>query len=166
MKVPSEATLRRAIAFFATIGIGVATYITIVESGGGAPACVAGGGGCHTVAESSYSHIAGINIAIFGILGYVGIFLTAFFVSDLSRLAGFVLALGGFGFSIYLTYLEIWVIEAICQWCVGSAVLMTILFLLNAARLIGYAGTEPPGPEAAIADDRAPGEPETGAEPA
>lgn len=165
MKIPSEATLRRLIAFFATLGIGVATYITIVESGGGAPACLAGGGGCHTVAASSYSHIAGINVAIFGIIGYVGIFLTAFFVNDLARLAGFGIALGGFGFSIYLTYLEIWVIDAICQWCVGSAVLMTILFLLNATRLIGYAGTTP-GPDAALGDDRVPGEAETGVEPA
>lgn len=146
MKFPSEAFLRRAIAFVAALGVGVATYITIVESGGGAPACVAGGHGCATVAESEYSHIAGINVAVFGIIGYVLILATAFFVSDLARLGGFALALGGFGFSIYLTYLEIWEIEAICQWCVASAVLMTVLFVLNAARLIGYAGTEvPPG---------------------
>jgi len=142
MNFPSEGNLRRAIAFVAALGIGVATYITIVESGGGSPVCVAGGGGCQTVAESSYSHIAGINVAIFGIVGYVGIFLTAFIVSDLARFAGFAMALGGFGFSVYLTYLEIWVIDAICQWCVGSAILMTILFLLTAARLIGYAGTD------------------------
>lgn len=147
MNFPSEANLRRAIAFVAALGIAVATYITIVESGGGSPVCVAGGGGCETVAESSYSHIAGVNIAIFGIIGYVGIFLTAFFVNDLARFAGFAMSLGGFGFSVYLTYLEIWKIEAICQWCVGSAVLMTILFLLNATRLIGYAGTDAePGP--------------------
>jgi len=165
MKFPTEATLRRLIAFVATLGIGVATYITIVESGGGAPACLAGGGGCETVASSSYSHIAGVNVAIFGILGYVGIFLTAFFVSDLARFGGFALALGGFGFSVYLTYLELWVIEAICQWCVGSAILMTILFGLNAARLIGYAGTSP-GPDAGVTDERVPEETETGAEPA
>ncbi len=165
MKFPTEATLRRVIAFVATIGIGVATYITIVESGGGAPACLAGGGGCHTVAASSYSHIVGVNVAIFGIVGYVGIFLTAFFVSDLARFGGFAIALGGFGFSIYLTYLEIWVIEAICQWCVGSAVLMTILFLLSAARLIGYAGTTP-GSGTGVSDDRVPAEAETGPEPA
>jgi uncharacterized membrane protein len=166
MKFPTEGTLRRLIAFVATLGIGVATYITIVESGGGAPACLAGGGGCHTVAASSYSHIAGINVAIFGIVGYVGIFLTAFFASDLARFGGFAMALGGFGFSVYLTYLEIWVIDAICQWCVGSAVLMTILFLLNATRLIGYAGTAPPGSAADASEDRVPGEPEAGAEPA
>jgi uncharacterized membrane protein len=143
MRLPSEGTLRRGIAFLATLGLGVATYIAIVESGGGAPACLAGGGGCETVASSSYSHIAGINVAVLGIVGYTAIFLTAFFVSDLARFGGFALALGGFGFSVYLTYLEIWTIEAICQWCVGSAVVMTLLFALCAARLIGYAGTAP-----------------------
>lgn len=142
MNFPSEAFLRRAIAFVAAIGIGVATYITIAESGGGAAACVAGGHGCATVAESEYSELAGINVSIFGIVGYVLILATAFFVSDAVRLGGFALALGGFGFSVYLTYLEIWEIEAICQWCVASAVLMTILFVLSATRLIGYAGTD------------------------
>lgn len=141
MNFPTEATLRRIIAFVAALGVGVATYITIVESGGGAPACLAGGGGCETVANSSYSHIAGVNVAIFGIFGYVTILLTAFFATDWARFLGFAAALGGFGFSVYLTYLEIFTIEAICQWCVASAVLMTILFLVTATRLIGYAGT-------------------------
>ena len=142
MRVPSEANLRRAIAFVAALGIGVATYITIADSGGGSPTCLAGGHGCQTVAESSYSHIAGVNIAIFGIIGYLLLLASAFFVSDYVRLGAFAVALGGFGFSIYLTYLEIFKIEAICQWCVASAVLMTIQFLLNATRLIGYAGTD------------------------
>ena len=71
MNFPTEATLRRIIAFVAALGVGVATYITIADSGGGAPTCLAGGGGCETVANSSYSHIAGVNIAIFGIIGYV-----------------------------------------------------------------------------------------------
>jgi uncharacterized membrane protein len=148
MKVPSEPTLRRIIAFIAALGIGVATYITIADSGGGAPTCLAGGGGCETVANSSYSHIAGVNVAVFGIVGYILILATAFFANDAARFAGFALALGGFGFSVYLTYLEIFNIEAICQWCVSSAVLMTILFLLNATRLVGYAGAEPGATEA------------------
>jgi uncharacterized membrane protein len=142
MKFPTEATLRRAIVFVSVLGIGIATYIAIVEGGGGTPACVAGGGGCETVAKSSYSHIAGINIAIFGIVGYVLLFISAFFRNDLARLGGFAVALGGFGFSVYLTYLELFVINAICQWCVGSAILMTILFTLSGLRLIGYAGAE------------------------
>ncbi len=157
MNFPREGTLRRIIAFVAVIGIGVATYITIADSGGGAPACLAGGGGCETVAESSYSHIAGVNIAIFGIIGYIMLLLSAFFANDAARFGGFAVALGGFGFSVYLTYLEIFKIEAICQWCVSSAVLMTILFLLTATRLIGYAGTD---------DAAVPGGAEGGAEAA
>ena len=47
---------------------------------------------------------------------------------DAGRLAGFGLALVGFGYSVYLTWLELFVIDAICQWCVASAVLMTVLF--------------------------------------
>ncbi|MGN6255793.1 MAG: vitamin K epoxide reductase family protein [Solirubrobacterales bacterium] len=141
MNFPSEATLRRIIAFIAVLGIGVATYITIADSSGGSPACLAGGGGCETVANSSYSHVAGVNIAVFGIVGYVLLLASAFFANDAARFGGFAVALGGFGFSVYLTYLEIFKIEAICQWCVSSAVLMTILFLLNATRLIGYVGT-------------------------
>jgi uncharacterized membrane protein len=140
MTVPSEAGLRRAIAFVATFGVGVATYIAIAESGGGAPTCLAGGSGCRTVAESSYSELAGVNVAIYGIVGYLAILATVFFANDAARFVGFALALGGFGFSIYLTYIEIFKIEAICQWCVASAVLMTVLFLLAAARLIFYAG--------------------------
>jgi uncharacterized membrane protein len=142
MSFPREANLQRVIAFVAAVGIGVATYITIADSGGGAPACLAGGTGCETVANSSYSHLAGINVSVFGIAGYILILLTAFFATDAARFGGFALALGGFGFSVYLTYLELFKIEAICQWCVASAVLMTILFLLNATRLIGYAGTD------------------------
>ncbi len=141
MKAPSEFTLRRIIAAIAAIGIGVATYITIADSGGGAPACLAGGGGCQTVASSSYSHIAGINVAVFGILGYVMLLGTALVRGDGGRFAGFIFSLGGFGFSVYLTYLELFKIHAICQWCVGSAVLMAVLFVLNATRLLAYGGT-------------------------
>jgi uncharacterized membrane protein len=145
MNFPSERILRIAIAVVAAIGIGVATYIFIADSTSGAPTCLVGGGGCETVAKSSYSHIAGINIAVFGIIGWVLILATAFFANDAARLGGFLVALGGFGFSIYLTYLQIWNIEAICPWCVSDAVLMTIVFLLNATRLLGYVGTGDPG---------------------
>jgi uncharacterized membrane protein len=139
---PSEGNLQRAIAFLAALGIGVATYVAIVEAGGGSPVCLAGGTGCKTVAESSYSHVAGVNIAIFGIVGYALLLATAFVANDLARFGGFLVALGGFGYSIFLTYIEIFKIEAICQWCVASAVLMTILFFLSATRLVAYGGNE------------------------
>jgi uncharacterized membrane protein len=145
MKLPSERVLRIAIAFIGVIGVCVATYILISDSTSGAPACVAGGTGCETVAKSSYSHIAGINVAVFGIVGWILVLATVFFGNDAARLGGFLFTLGGFGFSVYLTYLEIWKIEAICQWCVTNAILMTICFLLNVTRLLGYVGTDDGG---------------------
>jgi uncharacterized membrane protein len=140
MSLPGELVLRRIAALVALIGIGVATYITIADSGGGAPVCLAGGGGCETVASSSYSHLAGVNIAVFGIAGYVLLVAAAVTPGDLGRFAGFAIALVGFGFSVYLTYLELFVINAICQWCVSSAALMTLLFAINSVRAVGYAG--------------------------
>jgi uncharacterized membrane protein len=140
--MPSERKLRIAAALLAIAGIGVATYIAIAESGGGAPKCIAGGGGCETVAESSYSHLAGINVAVIGIAGYVLLLGAALWPGDTGRFGGFAGALIGFGFSAYLTYLELFVIDAICQWCVASAVLMALSLAVAATRAFGYTGRE------------------------
>lgn len=143
MKAPQEGTLRVAATFVAAFGIGVATYIAIADAGGGSPVCLAGGTGCQTVADSSYSHLLGVNVAVFGIVGYVVLLIAALLRGDVARMTGFLAALAGFGFSIYLTYLELFVIDAVCQWCVASAVLMTILFGLNAVRMLVYVGKAP-----------------------
>jgi uncharacterized membrane protein len=143
VKPPAEGSLRGIATFLATFGIGVATYIAIADSGGGSPVCIAGARGCQTVAESSYSHLLGVNIAVFGIAGYVILLACALLRGDLPRMTGFATALVGFGYSLYLTYLELFTIDAICQWCVTSAVLMTLLFAANAIRMLAYVGTEP-----------------------
>jgi uncharacterized membrane protein len=140
MRAPAEGTLRGVATFLATFGIGVAVYIAIADSGGGSPVCVAGGHGCQTVAESAYSHLLGINVAVFGIVGYVCLLACALLRGDGARMAGFAFALIGFGFSLYLTYLELFTIDAICQWCVASAVLMTLLFATNSIRMLAYVG--------------------------
>ena len=140
--MPTERTLRIAAAILAVLGIGVATYIAIAEFGGGTPKCLAGGHGCETVAHSHYSHVAGINVAVVGIAGYVLLLVAALAPGDVGRFGGFLTALVGFGFSAYLTYLELFVIDAICQWCVASAVLMTLLFVVSALRAFGYVGAE------------------------
>ena len=59
---------------------------------------------------------------------------------DAGRFGGFLLALIGFGFSAYLTYLELFVIDAICQWCVASAILMALSLAVAATRAFAYAG--------------------------
>ena len=143
MKAPAEGTLRGIATFLATFGIGVATYIALADSGGGSPVCLAGGHGCQTVAESSYSHLAGIDIAVFGIAGYALLLACALLRGDGARMGGFALSLVGFGYSLYLTYLELFTIDAVCQWCIASAVLMTLLFAANATRMLAYVGSEP-----------------------
>jgi len=140
--VPSERTLRIAAAILALAGIGVAIYIAASEFGGGAPKCLAGGHGCETVARSRYSHLAGINVAAIGIFGYAALLVAALVPGDVGRFGGFVTALVGFGFSVYLTYLELFVIDAICQWCVASAVLMTLSLAAASARAVAYTGSE------------------------
>jgi uncharacterized membrane protein len=140
--VLSERTLRIATGVLALAGIGVAIYIVIADSGGGAPKCLAGGTGCETVADSHYSHIAGINVAVFGIFGYALLLIAALVPGDAGRFGGFLTALVGFGFSLYLTYLELFVIDAICQWCVASAVLMSLSLAVAAARAFAYTGRE------------------------
>jgi uncharacterized membrane protein len=138
----SERTLRLSSAAIAVAGIGVATYITIAEAGGSAPVCLAGGRGCQTVADSHYSELLGIDVSIYGIAGYALLLASALVPGDTGRFSGLLVALVGFGFSAYLTYLELFVIDAICQWCVASAVLMTLLLVVNAARAVGYFGAE------------------------
>jgi uncharacterized membrane protein len=141
LKAPAESTLRSAATFVAAVGVGVAVYIAIADSGGGSPVCVGGSQGCQTVAESSYSHLFGVNIAIFGVLGYLLLLGAAIGRGDGARMAGFAIALAGFGYSVFLTYLELFVIDAVCQWCVFSAILMTTLFALSAIRMVRYVGS-------------------------
>jgi uncharacterized membrane protein len=140
VKLPTEATLRMLATFVAAFGIGVAAYIAIADSGGGVPVCIAAGSDCRTVADSTYSHLLGANIAVFGIVGYALLLAAALLRGDAARMGGFGLSLIGFGYSVYLTYLELFKIEAICEWCLASAALMTILFGLSAVRMVGYAG--------------------------
>jgi uncharacterized membrane protein len=124
-----------AIGVLCVIGIGVAGYLTYTHYEGIKVLCLSSGG-CETVQASVYSKLAGVPVAVLGLAGYIGILFTLALRNDLGRVAGFGIALVGFLFSLYLTYREIFTIKAICQWCVSSAVLMTILTILTAIRVL------------------------------
>jgi uncharacterized membrane protein len=100
------------------------------------PLCVAGGGGCEKVQTSDFADLLGIPVALLGLGAYLAILATLFVPGDVGRLTGAAVALSGFGFSMYLTYRELFTIKAICQWCVASAVLMTLLAVLTVVRLL------------------------------
>jgi uncharacterized membrane protein len=124
------------IAGIALLGVAIATYLVYVHYAGIQPFCVSGGGGCEKVQTSDFAKLAGIPVADLGLAGYLAILASLFVRGDRGRLAGAAIALSGFGFSMYLTYREIFTIKAICQWCVGSAVLMTLLAGLTIVRLL------------------------------
>ncbi|MGI8413667.1 MAG: vitamin K epoxide reductase family protein [Solirubrobacteraceae bacterium] len=121
-----------AIAVLCLLGIGIAAYLTYVHYEGLTVSCPLGGHGCETVQSSAYAKLDGIPVAVLGLAGYIAILLSLAVRGDPGRAAGFGVALIGFGFSLYLTYRELFTIKAICQWCVGSAVLMTALAILTA----------------------------------
>lgn len=110
------------------------------------PQCVGGGGGCSVVEKSRYSHLFGIHISVFGLIGYVLILAAFVMRGDRGRIAAVALSLFGFAFSLYLTYLELWEILAICQWCVASAVIMTMLFVVSALRMGRHFGLDEEDP--------------------
>jgi uncharacterized membrane protein len=132
----TERRLAIAIAAIALVGVGIATYLVYVHYAGIKPFCTSGSGGCEKVQTSDFAKLAGIPVADLGLAGYLAILGSLLVPGDAGRLAGAAIALSGFGFSLYLTYREIFTIKAICQWCVGSAVLMTLLATLTTIRLL------------------------------
>jgi uncharacterized membrane protein len=127
--------LRRMIAGLALLGVAVASYLVYVHYADIAPVCTTGG--CEKVQSSDYAELLGIPVALLGLVGCLGILGSLAVPGESGRMLGAGLSLIGFGFSAYLTYLELFEIDAICQWCVASAVIMTILFVLTWTRAIG-----------------------------
>jgi uncharacterized membrane protein len=118
--------------------LGVAIYLTYIEFTNARALC-GPVGDCNTVQSSPYAKLFGvIPIGLVGAIGYIVILVAWLWrchrTDALARIAGpamFGMALFGTLFSIYLTYLELFVIHAICIWCLSSAVIITALMLLN-----------------------------------
>jgi uncharacterized membrane protein len=131
----TDRRLRTAVLVLALIGVGIAGYLTYVHYEGLKVLCLSSGG-CETVQASRYAKLDGVPVAVLGLAGYIGILGTFLVRGEMGRIAAFGIALIGFLFSMYLTYRELFTIKAICQWCVSSAVLMTVLVILTAIRVI------------------------------
>jgi len=146
----SARALRITMLALTLLGLGVATYLTVIHYAGIKPLC-GKSGGCEIVQTSKYSSVAGVPVALVGLIGYVLILASLLAPeNENSRLATAVLVLGGFGFSGYLTYRELYSIHHICPWCVSSAVIMAILLPLAIWRFM-RGDPEPTGLPAARA---------------
>ena len=132
----SDGALRLAAALLALAGIAISLYLTITWYDDSIPVCVGGSGGCEKVQTSDYADWAGVPVALVGAIGYALILASLAVPGDSGRMVGVLLGLVGIGFSAYLTYLELFVIDAICQWCVASAVVMTVLAAVMVARFL------------------------------
>jgi uncharacterized membrane protein len=129
-------------------GIFIASYLTYVKLFGIKPYC-AGVGDCEAVQTSPYAELFGVPVAIWGLLGYLAL-LALFLVKRydwrnlgwVARQAFFLVTLVGLLYSAYLTYLELFVINAICPWCVASAIVMAALFVLAIVDAFGSRGDD------------------------
>jgi uncharacterized membrane protein len=128
--------LRVAAIGVALAGLGIAGYLTVVHYAGGTPVCAVAHG-CATVQQSDYAAFAGVPVAVLGLLGYAGILASLARDGESWRAAAAFLSLVGLGFSAWLTYVEIEVLQAICIWCVGSAICMALLTVLTIYRMLG-----------------------------
>lgn len=131
----SSRALRITMIVLATIGLGVASYLTYIHYADINPVCTTSS--CLKVQTSSYSKLAGVPVALMGLIGYIAILGSLLAPeNETTRLATLVFVLAGFGFSAYLTYRELFSIHAVCEWCASSAVIMTILVCLAVWRFL------------------------------
>jgi len=133
--------LYRTALALSVIGIAVAAYLVYVHYAGIEPACSTGG--CEVVQTSAWADVYGVPVALIGLLGYISILGSLLVLrGDAQLFASAVLSLIGFLYSGYLTYQELFTIKAICQWCVASAVILTLLAIVTLWRLFASGGAE------------------------
>jgi uncharacterized membrane protein len=129
---------RMAVALLALLGLLLSVYLTLHQLGLLGDLACGAGGGCEKVQASRWAYVAGIPVAAFGVGGYLAI-LTAALVglqerwADSATPARWLVLLSGGGvlFTVYLKALEAFVIHAFCRWCIVSAVIIALIFLLS-----------------------------------
>ncbi|GAB4477335.1 MAG: vitamin K epoxide reductase family protein [Anaerolineales bacterium] len=141
--VISEQFNRYAFPILSLLGLAVALYLSYVETQE-VPAICGPVGDCNAVQQSPYAKLFGIlPVGVLGAIGYVVILFVWYWgryrkdwLAGKANLIVFILTLFGLLFSIYLTYLEPFVIKAVCAWCLTSAVIMSVLYFLSIYPLV------------------------------
>jgi uncharacterized membrane protein len=119
----SDRALRLAAGAVAIAGVAIAGYLTWAHFGDEAVACIAGGG-CETVQESEYAEVAGVPVALLGLVAYLVVAGLIVWDAPSARLGAAMIAVVGLGFSMYLLALQLFVIDAICVWCLANDVVI------------------------------------------
>lgn len=129
----SDRTLQIVVGALAAGGSAVAVYLTYARFTHTSIACTTGG--CETVQSSRYAEVAGIPVTLLGLGAYVAILATAFSTSELARGGAAAIALAGAAFSAYLLYVQLALIGALCQWCLGNDAVIALLAIATVLRL-------------------------------
>lgn len=131
----NDRVLRIALLVVSLGGIAVAGYLTYVHYEPNALICT-GSGGCEAVQDSSYAVLLGVPVAVLGLGAWVAALALTIWNSELARTLTAALAIGSLAFVAYLVILQLFVIDAICVWCmVNDLVLVPALTVLALLRL-------------------------------
>jgi uncharacterized membrane protein len=130
-------TNRRWITILAVLGIGISGYLSYTHLSG-APIFCGGSSACEQVNTSRYAFLGPIPIALLGLGLYATIALLSLIPAGTHRVwiaqAIFGLSLAGLLYSLYLTYVELFVLYAVCGWCAASAIVILLIFILALPR--------------------------------
>jgi uncharacterized membrane protein len=126
--------LRAAIAAACAVGIGIAAYLTYVHYAHVSPVCTTGG--CEKVQKSKYAELGGVPVALLGLVSYVLLLAATAVRGVTAAFVAVLLALVGVGFSGYLLWAQLGPIGAICQWCLGNDVTISVVALLCIVRML------------------------------
>jgi len=122
----------RAIAGLALLGLAISAYLTWVHYAGIEPVCT-GISDCERVQSSGYAELVGIPVAVLGLAGYSTILASLWTRVEVTALLSYLAV----AFSAYLTWAEVFKIDAICQWCVASALITVAIAVLATLRALG-----------------------------
>lgn len=137
----TDTWLVRALYVLLTIGLAIGIYMTVFKYTGNEAMCL-GSGACSSVTSSPYSVINGIDVPVIGAVGNIALLFILFFENRNSffkkngTILFFAVALAGFAFVLWLIYLEIFVLKALCPFCVSAQTVMVLTFALAVTRLI------------------------------
>jgi len=121
----------KAIAGLALLGLAISIYLTYVHYAGIEPVC-SSISNCDRVQNSEYADLRGIPVAVLGIAGYAAILASLRSRVDVTALLAYLAV----ALSAYLTWAELFKIDAICQWCVGSAIITLLIAGLATLRAL------------------------------
>ena len=124
--------MTKAIAALAVIGLAISAYLAWVHYAGIEPVC-SGISDCERVQNSSYAELVGVPVAVLGVVGYAAILASLWARVEVTALLAYLAV----AFSGYLTWAEVFRIDAICQWCVTSAIVTLLIAVLATVRALG-----------------------------